>query len=229
MNPTERALEFDTIRRMLQELALCERAKERLGALAPTLDEAECRGGSRRRATPARCWTPAARRRWCRCRTSKRRFRCARRARCCCRGSSRSSRGSAWPASACAPTSRTRRAEPPSSRGTAGAWAACGTWRRRSSAASEGRRSNPRPRRSFATCAAGWRACARRSSRSSPPRADAARAAHRRHDRHARRPLRAARAPRMQGPVRGQRAGRVGLRLHGLHGARGRGQAAGAG
>ena len=43
MNPTERALEFDTIRRMLQELALCERAKERLGALAPTLDEAECR------------------------------------------------------------------------------------------------------------------------------------------------------------------------------------------
>ena len=43
MNQTEKALEFDTIRRMLAEHALCERAKERLMALAPTLSEAECR------------------------------------------------------------------------------------------------------------------------------------------------------------------------------------------
>ncbi len=43
MNQTEKALEFDTIRQMLAEYALCERAKERLRALAPTLSEAECR------------------------------------------------------------------------------------------------------------------------------------------------------------------------------------------
>lgn len=43
MNPTEKHLEFDRIKQMLCDNALCERAKERLTRLSPTLDEAECR------------------------------------------------------------------------------------------------------------------------------------------------------------------------------------------